>query len=245
MTKSKPTRKRVPQEVEFAVLAKSARRCSLCFRLKGDLTEKLGQIAHLDKNSANSIEDNLVWMCLEHHSLYDSTTKQHKNYTMPEVKAARAELYRLVEEGEYLQPTVGRRHLQADRETLHDLMRMVPSNGTIELLRRKFGSSFRWGWLKDIKNFYCERGGPDHEFLDPELETSRQKFRESCKKLLGLLARETWSIRQEDWHAVPDEWKVEQPERFSRVLDEIHAAVDSVCSTYKDLVRLARKNLEK
>jgi len=57
------------------------------------MTEKQGQIAHLDQNPANSSEDNLAFLCLTHHSLYDSQTNQHKNFTLGEVRASRAELY--------------------------------------------------------------------------------------------------------------------------------------------------------
>jgi len=89
-------RKPIPSAIEACVLAQSARRCCLCFRLDGDLTEKLGQIAHLDHDPANCSEDNLAWLCLEHHTLYDSTTSQHKNYTIAEVKDARAKLYAAV-----------------------------------------------------------------------------------------------------------------------------------------------------
>lgn len=102
MIKKKPARKPIPSNVETAVLAKSARRCALCIRLNSDLTEKLGQIAHLDGDRTNAAEDNLAFMCLSHHSLFDSTTSQHKNYTIPEVKAARAKLYELVARGEHL-----------------------------------------------------------------------------------------------------------------------------------------------
>jgi hypothetical protein len=86
-------RKRIPIEIETAVLTKSARRCSLCFLLSRDLSERRGQIAHLDQDPSNYAEDNLAFMCLDHHSLYDSSTSQHKNYTISEVKVARAELY--------------------------------------------------------------------------------------------------------------------------------------------------------
>lgn len=104
MSQKKAPRKRTPPDVETAVLAKSARRCTLCFHLKGDLSEKLGQVAHLDGDRSNAAEDNLAWMCLEHHSLYDSRTKQHKNYTVHEVKASRARLYDLVDRGKHLAP---------------------------------------------------------------------------------------------------------------------------------------------
>ncbi len=78
------------------MLLKSARRCCLCCYLRQDFAEKHGQIAHLDKNPANGAEENLAYLCLEHHSLYDSKTSQHKNYTFEEVTAARARLYHRV-----------------------------------------------------------------------------------------------------------------------------------------------------
>lgn len=85
-------RKRTPAQDETTVLEKSARRCALCFYLVGDLTEKHGQIAHIDKNSSNSSEKNLVFLCIEHHSLYDSKTSQHKNYTEGELRRAKTAL---------------------------------------------------------------------------------------------------------------------------------------------------------
>ena len=97
---TKPPRKPVPAKNETAVLTKSARRCPLCYHLNGDLTEKVGQIAHLDGDRTNGAEDNLAWMCMPHHSVYDSTTSQHKNYTLAEVKTLRTKLYETIERGE-------------------------------------------------------------------------------------------------------------------------------------------------
>jgi hypothetical protein len=97
-------RKRVPTEVETAVLTKSARRCTLCFFLFGDLNEKRGQIAHLDQDPSNYAEDNLAFMCLEHHSLYDSSTSQHKNYTLAEVKTSRIKLHMAIARQEHCAP---------------------------------------------------------------------------------------------------------------------------------------------
>src|SRR5713101_8106635 len=97
---TKPPRKPVPSKNETAVLIKSARRCPLCFHLNGDLTEKVGQIAHLDDDRTNGAEDNLAWMCMPHHSQYDSTTSQHKNYTFAEIKELRSKLYEVIARGE-------------------------------------------------------------------------------------------------------------------------------------------------
>lgn len=247
MVAKKPSRKRNHPHVETAVLAKSARRCVLCFYLNGDLTEKLGQIAHLDADRTNGTEDNLAWMCLPHHSLFDSKTSQHKNYTIPEVKAARARLYNLVAEGKHLTPATAQPYLQAeaDKRVLRDFMETVPSNGTIRFLRTNnfAGFSFEWKRLEDIERFVEDRNGPDHEFLDLELEAARQRFRENCRALLVALATNTFPTTNQDRQAVPPEWEIEAPERFNSAVEEINAAADAVCSTYDDLVRLARKKL--
>jgi hypothetical protein len=71
----------------------------LCFHLFNKQGVKKGQVAHLDQRRANNILDNLAFLCLEHHSEYDSTTSQHKNYTITEVKHARRLLYRWVKRG--------------------------------------------------------------------------------------------------------------------------------------------------
>jgi hypothetical protein len=95
-------RKKTPAEIETDVLLKSVRRCTLCFYLSGELKEKIGQIAHVDKDPSNFAEDNLAFMCLEHHTLFDSRTSQHKNYTPAEVKAARARLYEAIAQNRHM-----------------------------------------------------------------------------------------------------------------------------------------------
>jgi hypothetical protein len=89
-------RQPVPKDLEAEILLKCARRCALCLIFDFDFSEKLGQIAHLDDNPANNKEDNLAFLCLRHHSLYDSTTSQHKNYTKTEVKEARQRLCEII-----------------------------------------------------------------------------------------------------------------------------------------------------
>src|SRR5690348_1642818 len=103
MGNTRGPRKRTPPDVEVRVLDRSRRRCALCFYLNADLTEKRGQIAHLDKDRTNYAEDNLAFLCIDHHSVFDSTTSQHKNYTIAEVKAARSRLYDAIARGEHVE----------------------------------------------------------------------------------------------------------------------------------------------
>ncbi|MBM3709594.1 MAG: hypothetical protein FJW61_04135 [Actinobacteria bacterium] len=85
-------RKKINSDTEATVLEESGRRCCICFGLYQDLGLKIGQIAHLDKNNANSMLDNLAFLCLEHHDMYDSKTSQSKNFTIKEVKKYRDDL---------------------------------------------------------------------------------------------------------------------------------------------------------
>jgi hypothetical protein len=75
-----------------AVLLRSRRRCCVCHGLNDDLTIKQGQIAHLDHNPSNNDEDNLVFLCLDHHDQYDSRTSQSKGLTEAEVRHFRMQL---------------------------------------------------------------------------------------------------------------------------------------------------------
>src|SRR5579863_9395769 len=99
MAKKGIARKRILPEVETSVLTRCARRCALCFHLQRDSSVKKGQIAHLDHRRANNIEDNLAFLCWDHHTEYDSRASQHKGYTIDEVKAARKALHKWVNKG--------------------------------------------------------------------------------------------------------------------------------------------------
>lgn len=57
---------------------------------------KRGQIAHLDHDSSNSSVGNLAFLCLDHHDLLDSSTRQSKNLSLTEVKQYRDELYQQI-----------------------------------------------------------------------------------------------------------------------------------------------------
>jgi len=87
-------RKKTPPNVETDVLTSSRRRCALCVALNSDFREKVGQIDHVDGDSANSVFDNLVFLCLEHHAQKSAKSTQSKGLTALEIKEYRDRLYR-------------------------------------------------------------------------------------------------------------------------------------------------------
>lgn len=52
----------------------------------------------MDQDPSNNAADNLAFLCLTHHSTYDSKASQHKNFTLLEVKHWRDELCRALAE---------------------------------------------------------------------------------------------------------------------------------------------------
>lgn len=88
------TRVHVPSEIETSVLILSRRRCALCFGLNADAETKTGQIAHVNRNARDNRQENLVFLCLEHHDQYDTRRSQSKGFTEAELRQYRTMLYR-------------------------------------------------------------------------------------------------------------------------------------------------------
>lgn len=91
------TRKAISDAVQTRILLRSRRRCCLCFWLDGEDEVKKGQLAHLDGNHENPDEDNLVFLCLEHHDEYDTIARVSKGLREREVRQWRDELYKEME----------------------------------------------------------------------------------------------------------------------------------------------------
>src|ERR1700734_2272853 len=83
----------IPTEIETRVLTSCRRRCCLCFYLSRLDEVRKGQIAHLNKDSADNRPENLCYLCLEHHDEFDSTTSQSKGLSATEVRYYRDRLY--------------------------------------------------------------------------------------------------------------------------------------------------------
>jgi len=102
-------RKTIPQDTQTRILTKSRRRCCLCFWLDGRDEVQKGQIAHLDGDNENASEENLVFLCFDHHDDLDGTTRLAKGLQPDEVRQWRDELYK---EMEYRFRTVQKRELE-------------------------------------------------------------------------------------------------------------------------------------
>jgi hypothetical protein len=67
--------------------------------------------------------------------------------------------------------------------------------------------------LENIEEFLNERDGPEHEFLDSELEMARKKFYKERDAVMEVLALSTCSTDR-GFYSVPEDWEWENPTRF-------------------------------
>lgn len=110
-------RKSFPKTVESEVLTKCRRRCALCCCLDGDMGEKEGQIAHIDRDPSNADLANAAFMCTKHHARYDSQSKQTKGLTPEEVKSYQSILFEsLALPGNWPDPQGSKKHRGTSRK---------------------------------------------------------------------------------------------------------------------------------
>lgn len=86
-------RKAIPDDVQQRILTRSRRRCCLCFWLTGRDEVQKGQIAHLDQDNENADEENLAFLCFDHHDEYDGVPRLAKGLRESEVRHWRDLLY--------------------------------------------------------------------------------------------------------------------------------------------------------
>lgn len=258
MNEQKPDRAYTQTGVELAILEKSARRCCFCFALNFDHAEKRGQLAHLDHDRSNSSESNLAWLCLDHHSSYDSQSSQHKGYTIHEAKSFKRDLEEFIggkraQRDAVYHELFERDSEQAkavDRRTLADLQTQLPGHLFQCLRRELFTDEFELHGEKALFRFLNEMGGPEHEFLDPALEDLHENLRSEAYLFLASIAVHT------DFVEVPGgDYKADlqimrlkiATKHCATTPDEMRAdlrgRVVAMCDAYEQLIKKARRKL--
>jgi len=135
---------------------------------------------------------------------------------------------------------------EVDKKLFEDLKQTLPSNGSIAVIdqHNMAGWSFQWSQLDDLDNFAHNWGDAEHEFLTKKLEAKRKLLHQKVRDYLMLLAKETFPRSNPGFSSVPEEWEIEQPERFERVVEQLHEQAGEIVELHQDLFRAARKTLK-
>lgn len=147
-------------------------------------------------------------------------------------------------EVETLEEEIRRRKIEKDRELFKEFLEVLPSSGSIDFIDQKnmAGFSFDSEKLDDLRDFYYDWDDAEHEFMDDELEAKRERLHELVADYTSLIAGKTFPT-DSGHQTVPPEWEYEQPERFAKVVNELHEKADAVVEAHQDLVRTGREKL--
>ncbi|WP_034999134.1 hypothetical protein [Beijerinckia mobilis] len=167
---------------------------------------------------------------------------------MSEVKAARGKLYQAINEDSHCivgspSKTIG---MESDRQTLADLIQFMEDTNTMRLLRNANFADWSFGIdeMDGLDRLMRNSKGAEHEFIDQELEVRRQTLLRAVQTFQHSFAENTRPTPYaRSYNAIPRNWEKEQPERFAKTVEELHAAADAVCTAYDELIRLGRNRL--
>lgn len=188
----------ISNAVEAHVLMASARRCALCFGLSGDLSQKRGQIAHIDQNAANAEAKNLVYLCINHHDEYDSTTSQTKGITEAELRGYKDRLLIAILSGDHHRQTIAPLSSAAQVEAFRDhderLFRradeLLPESSLRELLDDlQSDDSYHASQTQKLRVFRSTLVETGNQFIEANLCGKTRAFIASLDALLLFLAR--------------------------------------------------------
>jgi hypothetical protein len=95
-----------------------------------------------------------------------------------------------------------------------------------------------------MRRFYYDYGGPEHEFIDEEIEVSRKKLRAKIGDLLITLLENISPVPgRSDLQRVSPDFEYKHPERYHQAIAKLHERATLVVRAYDETVRLARQKL--
>ena len=134
----------------------------------------------------------------------------------------------------------------ADKEIFNEIRNnILPANNGIYWLRNQNfrGFSFNPKNMRDFDEFeeFCKN--PNYTFLNKDLEEKKTKLLIKISKFTELIGINTWSTKG-GLQTVPPEWEIEQPERFSKTVSEIHSVVFEIIDLYDEFIKMGKKILK-
>jgi hypothetical protein len=133
-----------------------------------------------------------------------------------------------------------------DKKLFDQLTALLSSDGVIGFLDRRnmAGFPFPEAALEPLREFYFTWNALERKFLIEEIEAVRAKLFAKVDAYYGVVAAETFPTRgNPDWHSVPPEWEFEDPARFKKAVNSLHALAADIVALHADLVHVGRDHL--
>lgn len=231
-------------DVKLRALVACGRCCCICHKFCGIKIECHHIIQEAD--GGPSTVENCIPLCFDCHAdmlAYDDKHPKGTKYRPEELRLHRDNWFSKVGTARPAEYTD--EHRKLDQGLFTRMMRLIPWNGSIGFISHNnfAGFSFDTRMLRDLGEFDACNEDPSWEFVDPTLETVRATLAQHVSRFLGLIAVNTFPTHNPNRNSVPEEWEIEQPERFFSVVEDIHGTARQCVDAYKTLIREGRHRL--
>ncbi len=134
---------------------------------------------------------------------------------------------------------------QLDIDLFNRIREMLPADyAVVELRDHDFGNAYQRRLTVLLNDLVWESKQPDFEFLDTELEATKDRMIEGIERFLATSAQ--YGATQKgapEWYRVPPDWMHERPDKWREVVKELNDAADEITAAYNELVRTARRKM--
>lgn len=130
-----------------------------------------------------------------------------------------------------------------NKKLFDELTNLLRSDGVIGFLDQSnmAGFAFREKALEPLREFYYVWNMPEREFVSADLENIRSSLWQKIDSYYDVYSKNTFACNNPELHTVPPEWESTQPERFWRVVNELHSLAGEIVHLHGKLIRKGRE----
>lgn len=149
-------------------------------------------------------------------------------------------------------PAIVNRAVEEDLATLERIRTLLGGNTLRFMREHDFGNSFDGHSDAPLQEFYYQ-DGPEHEFINEQVEAERKQLHEAVGKYLEERAIRTFQQDLSSRYRINQEREFENKkdraafqeykDQIARDREILNSAAGTVASTYERLIRFARKTL--
>lgn len=134
---------------------------------------------------------------------------------------------------------------QHDASLFKELTKLLRSDGVIGFIdaHNMAGFPFREMELEPLREFYFSWNRPEKEFISQELDKLRADLWAKVDEYYDVITSETFPCKNTEFHSVPAEWEIEQPERFRKAVATLHKLAAEIVQLHAAIVRAGRRVL--
>ena len=230
------------KEVSEKALVCCGRCCCLCHKFCGVKIE----LHHIKQKADGGDDsfDNCIPLCFDCHAEVKSYNPHHpkgRQITESELKKHRDEWYKKKAETPTYEYNDELRQL--DKDLFVELVKLLNLNSFMYFAEtHNFAFPFSQSTLEALDQFCFFWRRPEYEFADSDIESIRAQLYELMKSFSELISCNTFPVGNGEF-SVPDEWEIEQPERFNDVVSKLNSAGTQVHQEYCKLIRIGRDKL--